>query len=266
MLCFPNAKINLGLYITAKRPDGYHDLNTIFYPIPPRDVLEIVPAEKTNIHISGLEIKGPPEDNLIWKAYHLLKAAYKEKVPELDIHLYKNIPMGAGLGGGSSDGAFLLTMINAYAGLGCPKEQLADFALQLGSDCPFFIYNTPCFAGGRGEQLKPVSLDLSGYEIRIHDPGIHIRTAAAFKAVTPKHPPFDLHKLPETRPEEWKEFLSNDFEEPVFQLHPQLAALKERFYEEGAVYASMSGSGSAIYGIFPKGTSSLSLPGQPARQ
>jgi 4-diphosphocytidyl-2-C-methyl-D-erythritol kinase len=252
MVCFPGCKINIGLYITNKRADGYHDLETVFYPIALNDVLEITPAEKTNIYLHGKAIEGDTHNNLVWKAYQLLKQHYLQ-IPDLDIHLMKNIPMGAGMGGGSADGAFMLGLLNDYCQLGISKEELIQYALQLGSDCPFFIENTPQYAMRRGEVMQPVKIDLSGYSIQLICPEVHVSTATAFKSITPKPASFDLRKLPEIPIERWVEYISNDFEEPVFIQYPELAAIKQQLYDAGAIYAAMSGSGSTLYGIFKKG-------------
>ena len=181
MVRFPNCKINLGLYICAKRPDGYHNIETVFYPLALREPLEIVENNTTNIHISGKEISGAAGDNLIMKAYRLLKNDFTEKVKEYATYLHKLLPMGAGLGGGSADAAFMLMLINHHAALGLDETQLAQYALQLGSDCPFFIYNRPMLAKGRGEQLEPIALDLSAYSLQLICPTLHIATADAFK-------------------------------------------------------------------------------------
>ena len=253
MISFPNCKINLGLYVTRKREDGYHDIETAFYSVSVCDVLEIVPAAKTQLHMSGLPVAGDNNSNLVWKAYQLLKKGYPGKVPELDIYLYKNIPMGAGLGGGSADGAYMLRLVNDYCQLGATKAQLAAYALQLGSDCPFFIYNRPQLAGGRGEQMRDIDIDLSAYSIQVICPDVHVSTGKAFQMITPRPAPFDLSKLAGMPVAEWKNNIGNDFEGPVFQQHPSLAAIKQQLYDGGALYAAMSGSGSAIFGVFPKG-------------
>ncbi len=265
MICFPNCKINLGLFVTAKRADGYHDLETVFFPVSDNtsvaepyqsilhDVLEVVPAATTSqMHLSGLPVQGETNNNLVWKAYQLLNDTYPGKIPPVDIYLHKVIPMGAGLGGGSANGAWMLRLLNDMFSLQCPQEQLAAFALQLGSDCPFFIYNTPQFAAGRGEKMSSVTLSLDNYEIRVICPGIHVSTRDAFSMITPRPAPFDLRTIADLPVSEWKHHISNDFEQTVFPIHPQLAEIKNKLYDDGALYASMSGTGSAVYGIFNK--------------
>lgn len=256
MLTFPNCKINLGLYITERRPDGYHNLETVFYPVTGlQDALEAVPAKDgtASLHMSGKGIAGQKEQNLVWKAYQLLLQAYPGRVAPVDLYLHKVIPMGAGMGGGSADGAFALRLLNDFFKLELPDEVLTQLALQLGSDCPFFIYNTPQYAAGRGEQMSPVAIDLSAYSLQIICPELHVSTAAAFGMITPKPAAFDLRQLPQLPLSEWKGQIGNDFEAPVFAQHPELQRIKEQLYAGGAIYASMSGSGSAIYGIFEKG-------------
>lgn len=263
MLCFPNAKINIGLFITEKRTDGYHNLETVFAPVSlPRasmqanmllhDVLEIVPAGETQLHLSGMGVAGPQSDNLVLKAWNLFQERFPDLQP-VDIFLQKNIPMGAGLGGGSADGAFMLRLLNDFYALQLPDAELAAMALHLGSDCPFFIYNKPCFAKGRGELLEPLSESLPPCSLFIVCSNIHVSTAQAFAMIQPHQPGFDLRLLPTLPIEQWKDHIVNDFEGPVFRMHPELAAIKDALYAAGARYASMTGSGSALYGIFPKG-------------
>lgn len=257
MITFPNAKINIGLFITEKRPDNYHNLETIFFPVPLKDALEIIPKatnEESSLQLHGLEINGSTENNLIWKAYELMRNKYAqlESTP-LDIHLLKQIPMGAGMGGGSADGAFMLQLLNDYFELKIDKETLKEMAATLGSDCAFFIENSPCFASGRGEILEPISLDLSNYTIQLICPKLHISTATAFSALTPKKASFDLRNINSLKIEEWEKYIFNDFEENIFKHHPILATIKEALYASGAIYAAMSGTGSTVYGIFPKG-------------
>ncbi|OJV55571.1 MAG: 4-(cytidine 5'-diphospho)-2-C-methyl-D-erythritol kinase [Bacteroidetes bacterium 43-16] len=257
MICFPNAKINLGLFVTEKRADGYHNLETVFFPVKISDALEIIPAEATSISTHGLAVAGDTQQNLVWKAWELLKKDFPEQLNPVQIQLLKNIPMGAGMGGGSADGAFMLELLNQFFRLDLSKAQLAAYALQLGSDCPFFIYNEPCFAGGRGELLQPITLDLSDYTIQIICPEVHISTATAFSNIQPKQAAFDLQGLSELPVEDWKKQVFNDFEGPVFKAHPELAEIKEQLYAQGAIYAAMSGTGSTIYGIFKKGQQAI---------
>jgi 4-diphosphocytidyl-2-C-methyl-D-erythritol kinase len=252
MISFPNCKINIGLYITNKREDGFHDLETIFYPVNIYDALEIIPAKKTSLQITGKEITGDSRNNLVWRAFGILKDRFPGKINDLAIYLNKAIPMGAGLGGGSSDGAFMIRMLNDYYKLGMNKTELAGLALQLGSDCPFFIENTAQFAIGRGEHMTPVDIDLSGYSVQIIYPGIHISTAEAFKKIRPQKAPYDLRMLPQLPIQLWKEYVSNDFELPAIEKHPVVKEIIDQMYRQDAIYASMTGSGSAIYGIFNK--------------
>ena len=255
MISFPNCKINLGLNIIAKRTDGFHELQTVFYPVAIKDVLEIVQqqTETTDVEFSatGLSIDEDPSNNLCVKAYHLLKKDFP-KLPAIKMHLHKNIPMGAGLGGGSADGAFTLQLLNNKFQLGLTTEQLTECALQLGSDCPFFIINQPCYAEGRGEKLQPIPLDLSAYRFVIINPGIHINTGWAFSQATPASPAKPIREIISQPIETWKAELKNDFEVPVFESHPQIKAIKEKLYTQGAVYAAMTGSGSTVFGIFEK--------------
>jgi 4-diphosphocytidyl-2-C-methyl-D-erythritol kinase len=253
MLRFPNAKINLGLHITRKRDDGFHDLETIFYPVKTmRDALELVPAEgeKGTFHASGLPVGSDEQTNLVWRAYKLMQEHFPGEVPAMDLYLHKAVPMGAGLGGGSADAAFALQMLDEMCGLGLSGDDLEKLALELGSDCPFFIRNTPQFATGRGEQMEPITIDLSAYRIEVVCPDVHVSTRAAFSRIVPKPSGFDLRTLPQVPINEWKNILRNDFEESVFVQFPEIAAAKENLYADGAIYACMSGSGSAVYGIF----------------
>jgi 4-diphosphocytidyl-2-C-methyl-D-erythritol kinase len=251
MIGFPHAKINLGLSVISKRADGFHDLETVFYPVPFRDILEFIPAPVTSLISSGLFVAGEPKDNLVIRAYALLKTYYPG-ITALTIHLYKSIPAGAGLGGGSSDAAFMLNLLNEYFRLNISTEKLTAFALELGSDCPFFLQSSPCFAGGRGEKLEPVALDLSGYSILLIQPETHISTAWAFSRIKPGIPEFRIREVITAPLSQWRNRLRNDFEIPVFQQYPELKKIKARLYEAGAIYASLTGSGSGLYGIFPK--------------
>lgn len=252
MVSFPNAKINLGLNVIRRRADGYHDLQTVFYPVPFYDVLEIIPLhEEVNSRFeqTGLTIAGDPTENLCVKASDLLRRDFPE-LPPLHILLHKSIPTGAGLGGGSADASFTIKMLNQHFQLGLSTEQMTDYALQLGSDCPFFIINKPCMAEGRGEKLEQIELDLSAYDIVLINPGIHVQTAKAFGMLTPKEPMHPLREIIAQPVETWRDRLRNDFEEPVFAMHPPIAETRELLYRQGALYASMSGSGSSVYGIF----------------
>lgn len=249
MICFPNIKINLGLRITRKREDGYHDLDTVFYPLPLRDMLEMVPSEKLQLFSTGLNPEVLPEHNLVWKAYQLLRKDFPE-MPNVHIHLHKVIPSGAGLGGGSSDASFALRLLNDMVPLNLTQEQLLAYALKLGSDCPFFIINEPCYAVSRGEILKPIPLDLKNYFFVLVKPDRHISTAQAFHGVVPQHLNHTSAEIVTKPIRYWKEELVNDFEISTFHHFPELRKIKEDLYRMGAVYASMSGSGSTFYGIF----------------
>lgn len=253
MVVFPNAKINLGLRILEKRSDGYHDLETIFYPIPLYDALEIIreaDGQPFRFSSSGLEIAGDIQSNLCVKAYEMLKRDFPE-LPPVRMHLQKSIPSGAGMGGGSADASFTLKLLNQIGGLKLPVERLMDYGLRLGSDCPFFIINKPCYATGRGEMLETVPVDLSAYGIAVVNPGIHIPTGPAFSWLTPARPGRTLKDLISLPVEQWRDQVVNDFEEPVAQRHPEIRTIKNDLYAAGAVYASMSGSGSTVYGLFP---------------
>ena len=251
MVTFPNCKINLGLNIVNKRDDGYHDIETVFFPIPLKDSLEVIEKEKFEFSASGSSIEGETEKNLCIKAYHLLKKDIPH-LPVVQMHLHKAIPMGAGLGGGSADGAFTLKLLNKKFELRLSEEQLINYSLQLGSDCPFFISNRPCFATGRGEKLEPIELDLSEYKIVIVHPAIHISTALAFATIKPLKPGKSIKQIVQQPVSTWKDEIKNDFEEPVFAKYPEIKKIKDAMYNAGAIYASMSGSGSAVYSIFKK--------------
>jgi 4-diphosphocytidyl-2-C-methyl-D-erythritol kinase len=253
MLFFPNCKINLGLQILNKREDGFHNLETVFYPVNVKDALEIIPSPNTTTPIeftaTGLPIEGNSNSNICVKAYWLLKKEFPQ-LPNIKMHLLKAIPLGAGLGGGSADGAFTLQLLNKRFNLGLSNNQLMNFAAQLGSDCPFFIINKPCFATGRGEILEPISIDLSSYKMVLINPRIQINTGWAFSQITPTMPVKSIKSIIEQPITTWKEELKNDFENPIFKVHPEIKMIKEDLYAKGAVYASMSGSGSTLYGIF----------------
>ena len=249
MVVFPNAKINLGLNILNKRKDGFHNLETIFFPIPIKDVLEIIPSAKFEFTTSGNIIDVKPEENICVKAYQLLKKDFSE-LSFIKMHLHKATPLGAGLGSGSADGAFTLTLLNKIFNLNLSTDQLINYAVQLGSDCPFFIYNSPCFASGRGEILEKINLDLSTYKIIVINPGIHVSTGWAFTQLTLPIPVKSIRDIIHQPISTWKNNLKNDFEEPVFKQHPEKKSNKDEVYNQGAIYASMSGSGSSVHGIF----------------
>jgi 4-diphosphocytidyl-2-C-methyl-D-erythritol kinase len=256
VIFFPNCKINLGLHILQKRADGFHDLQTVFYPIPVQDGLEIIrnawpSAEPIELTCSGLAVDTSPENNICYRACQLLKKDFPG-LPPLKIHLHKTIPLGAGLGGGSADGAFTLLLLNRKFNLELTEEQLISYALQLGSDCPFFIINQPCFATGRGEKLERIDLDLSAYRIVLVNPGIPVNTGWAFSQAVPSGGKRSLKEIVALPVAEWRKNLDNDFEKTVFALHPEIKTIKDQLYEQGAVYASMSGSGSTLYALFPK--------------
>lgn len=251
MIYFPNCKINLGLSILSKRADGYHELETIFYPVALNDALEILPAVESSFTQTGIEVPGDPAQNLCLKAYDILKKDFP-RLPSIQMHLHKNIPMGAGLGGGSSDGTAVLILLNQQFSLELSQDQLIEYASQLGSDCPFFVLNKACRATGRGEILQPIELDLSAFQIVLVHPGKHISTAWAFQQLRPHEKSKSIQSIIQMPIENWKDHLVNDFESAVFNAAPTLLGIKEQLYALGAIYASMSGSGSSFYGIFPK--------------
>ncbi|HVS98330.1 MAG TPA: 4-(cytidine 5'-diphospho)-2-C-methyl-D-erythritol kinase [Puia sp.] len=252
MLSFPAAKINLGLRILRRRDDGYHELETAFYPVPLKDALEILRnSDKTTFTGYGLPIPGDPDANLCLKAWQMLRNDFPT-LPAVQFHLYKNIPVGAGLGGGSSDGATTLLGLNRQFQLGLTESQLIEYASRLGSDCPFFVLNTACLGTGRGDVLEPLKLDLTGYTLVLADPGIHVGTAEAFSLCTPGQNSIPLKVVLSQPVAAWRGQLVNDFEEPIFRLHPRLRVVKETLYANGALYASLTGSGSAFFGIFAK--------------
>ncbi len=256
MVVFPNCKINFGLHILGKRSDGFHDIETVFCAINLKDALEIISNSNQNSDVdfsaSGLEVDGAVTNNICVKAYNLLKNDFPN-LPTIKMHLHKAIPMGAGLGGGSADGAFVLQMLNKKFGLQLSQQTLISYAKQLGSDCSFFIINTPCHATGRGEILTPISIILKEFKILLVNPNIHINTGWAFSQCTSlvKHQKTIAEII--TQPiVTWRNTLINDFEQPIFKKHTALAAIKETLYNNGAVYAAMSGSGSTLFGLFEK--------------
>lgn len=260
MLIFSNAKINIGLNITEKRNDGFHNIETIFYPIPLHDIIEFVVNKESNkleFSNSGIKVDADNKHNLIVKAYELLKKDYD--LPPLKIHLHKKIPMGAGLGGGSSNASFILSGLNKYFCLDIKDNELENYASKLGSDCAFFIKNKPVFAQETGNIFKPVSIDLKGYYLVLIKPEIHSSTQEAYGGVKPHFPEKRLMQSIINKPDLWKDNVINDFEKNIFKLYPEIKALKENLYKTGAIYASMSGSGSSVFGIFKENPKPLKL-------
>ena len=251
MIQFSNCKINLGLHITHERSDGYHNIQTIFYPIPFYDVLEVITSTQFLFTSTGLIINSDANNNLCVKAYNLLKNDYPN-LPPLHLHLHKNIPMGAGIGGGSANATNTLQLLNATYNLQIEQVQLLVYTAVLGSDCPFFVLNTPCFAQGRGEILTPLQIDLSSYVIVLIFSNIGVSTAKAFAHIIPSEPTNNLQQTILQPITTWKHSLTNDFEKSIFPQHPELETTKNKLYQLGAVYASMSGSGSTVYGLFYK--------------
>lgn len=252
MVEFPPIKINLGLNITAKYADNFHAIESVFYPVGWTDVLEVIQTDNQgfNLELSGLPIPGDSSKNLIFKGYEILKNDYE--ISGLSFHLHKILPMGAGLGGGSSDGAYALKLINEVAQLGISAEKLHEYALQLGSDCPFFLTEKAAFVKGRGEILEPITIDLSGWYILIVMPPISISTAEAYSWITPMQPKKSIREIISLQPEHWRDQLKNDFEKHAIQRHPIIGEIKNKMYELGATYSSMSGSGASVYGLFKK--------------
>lgn len=248
MIDFPNAKINLGLNIINKRPDGYHNIETIFYPIPVKEAVEIVEAPVFEFKQSGIPIDGPTEKNLVVKAYNLLRERYG--IGPVSIHLLKKIPFGAGLGGGSADAAITLRLLNRIFNLGLSTEELESLATTLGADCPFFIQGKPVFASGIGNIFEPIDLNLKGHYLCLVKPDVVVPTPEAYAMVKPHVPSFSLKEIIKRPVPDWRGIMENDFEASVFPKHPIIQEIKEMLYRQGAVYASMSGSGSSVYGLF----------------
>jgi len=250
MLVFPNAKINLGLYVTEKRTDGFHNIESIFLPVALCDALDVVPSNNNNfqMEILGAIIEGNIEDNICAKAWRLLHREYN--VAGIRSELLKNIPMGAGLGGGSADGAFMLKLLDEIFNLKLSTKKLEEHAAELGSDCPFFIENKPKFVSGRGESLADIDFSLKGYFATIVHPAIHVSTPKAFSLIKPEPATTNLRNIASIPMNEWKDRIVNQFEKPIAALHPQILEIKQELYHQGALYASMSGSGSAVFGIF----------------
>jgi len=252
MITFPFCKINLGLHIVNKRTDGFHDIETVFYPVKNiTDVLEIIPSQQFHFQCYGLPIDGNVEDNLVVKAYNLMKQHYH--LPPVSISLLKKIPTGSGLGGGSSNAAATLVLLNKLFHLQLDNEILKTYAVALGSDCSFFVEGKPAFASDRGENLQPCDCSqLAGKRIAVIKPDIHISTAEAYAHCSPSAPEMDIREILQKPRSSWKSLLKNDFEKTLFPLYPCLAELKEQLYQQGALYASLSGSGSALFGVFEK--------------
>lgn len=251
MILFPNCKINLGLRILSKRNDGYHNIQTVMYPVPILDILEIVPNKKgkfSEISFSGLEIPGDGKENLCMRAYNLLDQDFN--LDPVLIHLHKIIPTGGGLGGGSADATYTLILLNDIFGLKLSNEKIAEYAAKLGSDCPFFVNGGAQLAKGRGEILKPINLDLSGYHLLIYNVGLHISTREAYANVVPQDDGQNLMFDLSQPIEKWKNIIVNDFEKGVFKTYPKLKKTKQQLYDLGAKYAAMSGSGSTMFGLF----------------
>ncbi len=248
MIVFPPCKINLGLHVVSKRPDGFHEIETCFYPVQLTDVLEIIPARSFSFTQTGLELEASSFDNLCVKAYELLSRDYV--IPPVSMHLHKLIPAGAGLGGGSSDAAYALRLLNDVFELGISKHLLQSYASRLGSDCAFFLHDSPMLGKGKGEILSTIAVNLKGYWLILVKPDIHISTAEAYRGVLPKQPAKPLHAVLVSDISQWRNRLFNDFEDSVFRKHPGIRAIRDTLYEQGARYAGMSGSGSSVYGIF----------------
>ena len=253
MLVFPNAKINLGLNVISKRNDGFHNIESVMFPVDLCDILEFIPvvdarAKQINLSITGLNLDSDLEDNLLIKTYNLLAEDYD--IPALDIHLHKIIPFGAGLGGGSSDAAFFIKALNEEFSLNISNKKLKELSAKIGSDCPFFIDNKPVFASGKGEEMQAVDFSLAGYYLFIVSPKIMVSTKFAYSSVRPSKPEISIDKLLSLPIETWKENIKNDFEDSIFKYYPEIKGIKLKLYQSGALYASMTGSGSSVFGIF----------------
>lgn len=250
MILFPPAKVNLGLNVLYKRSDGYHEIDSCMMAIPVFDVLEIIPKEEFSFRQTGLTVDGNLEDNLCLKAFRLFQKTYG--IGNVFMHLRKEIPMGAGLGGGSADAAYVLMGLNEIFQVGVSDADLEELAAQLGSDCPFFIKNVPQITKGRGEILKPIDVDVDGYSLKVVNPGIHVGTREAYAGIEYRNEPLPVAKILSLPLTEWKDSLYNDFETSIFKIHSSLAQIKQTLYDEGAIYASMSGSGSTIFAIYDR--------------
>lgn len=269
MITFPNAKINLGLNVVEKRADGYHNLETVFYPVPVTDALEVIPmdpdfpsATDCDLKVTNIAIDGDEQKNLVVKAYHLLKQDFPT-LPRIHAHLYKGIPTQAGMGGGSSDCGFMITLLNRQFQLGLSDRQMINYAAKLGADCAFFVLNTPCYAEGIGEKLQPIGLDLRGWHLAVVRPNIPVSTREAFSLIAPHRPKKNCRDIVMQPVETWRSQLTNDFEKSVFAIHPEIGTIKDQLYDMGAVYAAMSGSGSSLFGLFrqPVSLDAFDTPG-----
>ncbi len=249
MEVFANAKINIGLQILRKRPDGFHDIASCFYPVQWADKLEITPSDVLDFSSSGLDIPGDATDNLCLKAYRLLKADFPS-LPAVHIHLQKIVPIGAGMGGGSSDAAFTLKVLNEMFFLGLSSENLQHYARRLGSDCAFFVENVPVLAKEKGDVFEKISLSLEGLHLLLVYPMLHVSTQEAYSGVKPQAPEIAIEKILQLPVNQWKNVLKNDFEVSIFPKYPVIEMLKNELYEAGALFASMTGSGSAVFGLF----------------
>jgi 4-diphosphocytidyl-2-C-methyl-D-erythritol kinase len=248
VLAFPSCKINIGLRIIEKRADGFHNLQSCFYPVAWGDILEVIPSHEFRFSSSGLSIPGSSQRNLCVRAYELLKADFE--LPPVQLHLHKVVPIGAGLGGGSADAAFTLKLVNEQFGLALDNKSLEDYARQLGSDCAFFIQNRPLYCLEKGDVFSPIQVDLTGYYILLVYPNLAISTAEAYAGVHPRVPDVSLFEQLQMPIDAWRESIQNDFEDSLFPKYPILPQIKQQLYDAGAIYASMSGSGSTVYGIF----------------
>ena len=249
MLVYPNAKINLGLHVTARRADGYHDIETVFYPIPLMDALEVKEISSiTRFRQTGTPLDCAAEDNLVMQALHMIEAKYA--LPPIEVHLFKHIPSGAGLGGGSSDAAFMVRLLNEKFQLGMNADAMRQVVSTLGADCAFFIENSPMLATGIGDRLTPIDITLTGWTLLLVKPDIHVSTREAYAGITPHNPERPLSEILQLPVEQWQGTLHNDFEDSIFAAYPEIAAIRDRLLDLGATYAAMSGSGSAVFGLF----------------
>jgi 4-diphosphocytidyl-2-C-methyl-D-erythritol kinase len=248
MITFPNAKINIGLNVVSRRTDGYHNLQTILYPLPLKDALEIMEADEMGFETSGIPIPGNDNENLCLKAYGLLRKDFT--LPNIKIHLHKNIPIGAGLGGGSSDAAFFIKMVNQKFSLDLTDENMQAYCRLLGADCAFFVENKPVIAIDKGDVFLPITLDLSAYHLLLVMPPVHVSTAEAYRGVVTNMPSQSLKDLVKLPINEWQGKIKNDFEGHIFKAYPQIRSVKSSLIKAGAEFALMSGSGASVFGIF----------------